>query len=115
MRNSSLSHIHTQLNSSVQGTTGSTGDTGPTGSTGDTGPTGSTGDTGPTGSTGPGIPYGGTGSGTQNVVYYDSGTNSFLSNSLKSFVIQHPINTNQYLVHVCLEGPEAGVYYRGKG
>jgi len=25
------------------------------------------------------------------------------------------IDTNKYLVHGCLEGPEAGVYYRGKG
>ena len=24
-------------------------------------------------------------------------------------------DTNKYLVHGCLEGPEAGVYYRGKG
>jgi hypothetical protein len=33
---------------------------------------------------------------------------------LKSFVIQHPTNEGKYLVHVCLEGPEVGVYYRGK-
>jgi hypothetical protein len=32
----------------------------------------------------------------------------------KSFIIQHPTDTNKYLQHVCLEGPEAGVYYRGK-
>jgi hypothetical protein len=31
----------------------------------------------------------------------------------KTFVIDHPINENKYLVHACLEGPEAGVYYRG--
>ena len=24
------------------------------------------------------------------------------------------VNTNQYLVHACLEGPEVGVYYRGE-
>jgi len=29
-------------------------------------------------------------------------------------VIDHPIDKNKYLVHACLEGPEAGVYYRGK-
>jgi hypothetical protein len=34
--------------------------------------------------------------------------------SVKSFVIDHPIDKNKYLVHGCLEGPEAGVYYRGK-
>ena len=33
----------------------------------------------------------------------------------KTFVIDHPINPDKYLVHACLEGPEAGVYYRGKG
>ena len=37
MRDTSLSHVHTQLNSSIQGTTGATG---PTGSIGSTGPTG---------------------------------------------------------------------------
>jgi hypothetical protein len=31
----------------------------------------------------------------------------------KSFIIDHPVNPEKYLVHVCLEGPEAGVYYRG--
>ena len=34
--------------------------------------------------------------------------------SVKSFVIEHPINTEKLLVHGCLEGPEAGVYYRGE-
>ena len=33
----------------------------------------------------------------------------------KTFVIDHPTNNNKYLVHACLEGPEAGVYYRGEG
>ena len=33
----------------------------------------------------------------------------------KTFVIDHPIDGNKYLVHACLEGPEAGVYYRGEG
>ena len=33
----------------------------------------------------------------------------------KSFVIDHPNDpNNQYLVHTCLEGPEVGVFYRGK-
>jgi hypothetical protein len=35
--------------------------------------------------------------------------------SSKTFVIDHPTNEDKYLVHACLEGPEAGVYYRGKG
>ena len=33
----------------------------------------------------------------------------------KSFIINHPDDDDKYLVHVCLEGPEIGVYYRGKG
>ena len=33
----------------------------------------------------------------------------------KSFIINHPIQEDKYLVHACLEGPEAGVYYRGIG
>jgi hypothetical protein len=36
-------------------------------------------------------------------------------NGVKSFIIDHPTNTNKYLVHGCLEGPEAGIYYRGIG
>jgi hypothetical protein len=36
--------------------------------------------------------------------------------TFKTFVIDHPKDPeNKQLVHVCLEGPEAGVYYRGKG
>jgi hypothetical protein len=33
----------------------------------------------------------------------------------KSFIIDHPQEQDKYLVHVCLEGPETGVYYRGDG
>jgi hypothetical protein len=29
-------------------------------------------------------------------------------------VIDHPIVKEKYLIHGCLEGPESGVYYRGK-
>ena len=35
-------------------------------------------------------------------------------NSLKTFVIDHPDDKEKLLVHGCLEGPEGGVYYRGK-
>jgi hypothetical protein len=31
----------------------------------------------------------------------------------KTFIIDHPIYNDKYLVHACLEGPESGVYYRG--
>ena len=33
----------------------------------------------------------------------------------KTFVIDHPDDKEKYLVHGCLEGPEGGVYYRGRG
>ena len=32
----------------------------------------------------------------------------------KTFIIDHPTKPGCYLVHTCLEGPEAGVYYRGQ-
>ena len=32
----------------------------------------------------------------------------------KTFVIDHPADSNRYLVHGCIEGPEVGVYYRGE-
>jgi photosystem II stability/assembly factor-like uncharacterized protein len=45
---------------------------------------------------------------TNNTIFYNNGVT-------KTFVIPHPTNNNKYLVHGCLEGPEGGVYYRGKG
>ena len=41
--------------------------------------------------------------------------NEIVLNTSKTFVIQHPVEKDKYLVHASLEGPEAGVYYRGKG
>ena len=55
---------------------------------------------------------------TVNGVYVQNNTGDFLrvpSNDIKSFVINHPNRAGRYLVHGCLEGPEAGVYYRGRG
>jgi hypothetical protein len=40
---------------------------------------------------------------------------SYATSGTKTFVIDHPFSPDKYLVHACLEGPEAGVYYRGKG
>ena len=81
-----------------QGPQGPQGPTGPAaiGPIGNTGPAGM-GVTGPTGRScrGPEGPTGPTGS--------------------KTFIIDHPTDANKHLVHVCLEGPEAGVYIRGKG
>lgn len=34
---------------------------------------------------------------------------------VKAFTIQHPEYERKWLIHGCLEGPEGGVYYRGKG
>jgi hypothetical protein len=62
--------------------------------------------------------------GSQGSLYYDttvSGASGLRINdgttfrSVKSFVIDHPNDKEKYLVHGCLEGPEAGVYYRGEG
>jgi hypothetical protein len=33
----------------------------------------------------------------------------------KTFVIDHPLDPDRYLVHATVEGPEAAVYYRGTG
>jgi hypothetical protein len=50
-----------------------------------------------------------------NVLTFDTTTKEIKYNTAKTFVIDHPFNPDRYLVHACLEGPEAGVYYRGKG
>jgi hypothetical protein len=80
----------------LPGPTGPQG-VGPIGPKGVDGVTGPIGPTGPTGSScaGPTGPPG--------------------KDAIKSFIIQHPTNADKYLVHACLEGPEAGVYYRGTG
>jgi hypothetical protein len=40
----------------------------------------------------------------------------FYSDGTKHFVIDHPLDPeNRSLNHVCIEGPEAAVYYRGSG
>jgi hypothetical protein len=56
-----------------------------------------------------------------NILMYNNTTNEVIKSTIasstfdKTFVIDHPVNENKYLVHACLEGPESGVYYRGKG
>ena len=37
-----------------------------------------------------------------------------ISANIKAFNIQHPSDDSKRLVHACLEGPEAAVYFRGK-
>lgn len=34
---------------------------------------------------------------------------------VKNFTIEHPLDNTRYLVHACLEGATADVFYRGKG
>ena len=46
---------------------------------------------------------------------YKPGQTGLWYNANKPFIIDHPKDNEKYLVHVCLEGPEAGVYYRGTG
>ena len=35
------------------------------------------------------------------------------SGVFKTFIVDHPLDENKYIVHATLEGPEGGVYYRG--
>jgi hypothetical protein len=49
------------------------------------------------------------------VLVYDSTSSEIRHSSGKTFVVNHPLDQNRYLVHGCLEGPESGVYYRGTG
>jgi hypothetical protein len=52
---------------------------------------------------------------TSSVLVYNNSTSEIQYNGSKTFVIDHPTDSKKYLVHACLEGPEAGIYYRGKG
>ena len=110
---------------------------GPAGISGDAGPTGSV---GPSGSTGPpGTVTSNTGasisgslivSGSGSVADFTNTTevivgdlltisgsifvNGTLDAATKNFKIDHPTMEGYYLVHSSLEGPERGIYYRGK-
>ena len=50
-----------------------------------------------------------------NTLTYNTTNMEVCVNTTKTFVIDHPEHETKYLVHACLEGPEAGVYYRGEG
>ena len=51
---------------------------------------------------------------TTDLLVYNTTTGEITSNNTgKTFIIPHPNDDSKYLVHACLEGPEAGVYYRG--
>jgi hypothetical protein len=53
--------------------------------------------------------------GDDGVLQWDTTNSEIVYNTTKTFVIDHPQDpANRYLIHACIEGPEAGVYYRGK-
>jgi hypothetical protein len=53
---------------------------------------------------------------TSEISYGSVPWGNITTNPTKAFIIDHPDDPqNQYLVHACLEGPEVGVFYRGKG
>ena len=52
--------------------------------------------------------------GTSTILWYESTTREVFYDSSKTFVIDHPTDPDRHLVHACLEGNEAGVYYRGR-
>jgi hypothetical protein len=52
---------------------------------------------------------------TTNVMVYNTTSNEVTYNTGKTFIIDHPTDSTRHLVHACLEGPEVGIYYRGKG
>ena len=119
------SSIASNVISGATGLTGPTGPTGPQGATGigATGPTGPSGPTGPTGATG-GTPWltsgtsayyntGNVGVGTNAPTYKLHVNGSFAANT-KSFVIDHPTKPGMKLRYGSLEGPENGVYVRGR-
>ena len=48
-------------------------------------------------------------------LFYTLSSNEVSYSTSKPFIINHPTYPEKYLVHACLEGPEGGIYYRGKG
>jgi hypothetical protein len=55
----------------------------------------------------------------QNVLKYNTTTKevtyqTYATEGAKTFVINHPLYDDKYLVHVCMESPESGVMYRGE-
>jgi len=106
----------------IQGAVGAQGATGPTGAQGATGPTGAQGVQGATGdsfwtrSLGNIYPTTLTdnlGVGTTGPNYKLEVNGSFAATT-KSFVIDHPTKPNKKLRYASLEGPENGVYVRGR-
>ncbi len=55
-----------------------------------------------------------TGEAPRHPLVYNPNSKKVTYNTAKTFVIDHPTDEDKFLIHACLEGPEAGVYYRGK-
>jgi hypothetical protein len=101
----------------IQGIMGPQGFIGPAGPIGPQGIEGPMGPFGPMGLQGPTGAYGGITGGTGISVNRTDPANPIVNLNMavaKTFVIDHPLKPDHYLVHACVEGPEAGVYYRGK-
>jgi hypothetical protein len=45
---------------------------------------------------------------------YELEVNGSIVGTSKSFLIEHPTQTGKKLMHACIEGPENGVYFRGR-
>ena len=56
-----------------------------------------------------------TGNASTYSLQWSTSTKEVTYDTAKTFVIDHPDDKEKYLVHGCLEGPEGGVYYRGRG
>jgi hypothetical protein len=133
----------TVANAALQGPMGNTGPIGPPGPPGNNGTNGGTGPTGPPGPPGPtGVnnsildrdgnntfSFNWTGApgsfnteiwvDTNNVLTFQQNqagtrTYTFGSQTNKSFIIDHPVDNNKYLVHACAEGATSDVFYRGE-
>jgi hypothetical protein len=121
--------------SGVNGTSGTNGATGAAGTSGTTGTSGTSGASGAAGTSG--TSGAGTISGTTNTVAKFSSTtavgnssitdtgslvtigvnttvNGHLAAQTKAFLIDHPTKEGMKLQYACLEGPENGVYVRGR-
>jgi hypothetical protein len=117
------------------GNTGPQGPQGPIGNTGPQGPIGPIGNTGPQGPTGPSTAINATNTTTSQTTYivgvtaagsnqtpFVSATNAVYFNPntgtlyavAKSFRIPHPTKDGKMLVYGSLEGPENGIYARGR-
>ena len=53
--------------------------------------------------------------GINNPVMYNNSTKELFVNTNKTFVIDHPLDSDKYLVHACVESPSSNLFYNGVG